>query len=73
MAIKEAEAAAAQALKALAHPAWTSAVVATAAAMAADSAASACARGFLEQASSFPSRSTCLACKSEHPVSECGS
>lgn len=55
MAVKETEAAAAQALKALAHPAWTSAVVATAAAMAADRAASACARGFLEQARSFPS------------------
>ncbi len=56
MAIRDAEAAAAQALKALAHPAWTPAVVATAAAMAADNTASACARGFLEQASSFLSR-----------------
>ena len=54
MAVKDIEAAAAQALKALAHPAWTPAVVATAAAMVADRAASACARGFLEQARSFP-------------------
>ena len=38
------------ALKALAHPSWTPAVVATAAAMAADSTASVCARGFVEQA-----------------------
>ncbi len=49
-AIGGAETAAAQALKALAHPSWTPAVVATAAAMAADSTASICARGFLEQA-----------------------
>ena len=62
MAVNEAEASAAQALKALAHPAWTPAVVGTAAAMAADNTASACARGFLEQARSFPSRSACMAC-----------
>lgn len=49
-AMGEAETAAAQALKALAHPSWTPAVVATAAAMAADSTASVCARGFVEQA-----------------------
>ena len=48
-AIHEAEVAAAQALKALAHPTWTDAVVATAAAMAADNAVSACAHSFIEQ------------------------
>ncbi len=52
MAVTQAENAAAQALKALAHPSWTPAVVATAAAMAADSAASACARGFIKQVTS---------------------
>ena len=49
LAVHEAEAAAAQALKALAHPLWTDAVVATAAAMAAENAVSACAHGFIEQ------------------------
>ena len=49
MAVKEAERSAAQALQALTHPSWTAAVILTAAAMAADNAASACARGFLEQ------------------------
>lgn len=52
MAVTKAEGAAAQALKALAHPSWTPAVVATAAAMAADSTASACARSFVEQVAS---------------------
>ena len=49
LAIHEAEASAAQALKALAHPSWTDAVVATAAAMAAENAVSACAHSFIEQ------------------------
>ena len=52
MAVKQAEGAAARALKALAHPLWTPAVVATAAAMAADSTASACARSFTQQVAS---------------------
>ena len=49
LAVRVAEVAAAQALKALAHPRWTDAVVATAAAMAADNAVSACAHSFIEQ------------------------
>ena len=49
LAVHEAEVAAAQALKALAHPTWTDAVLATAAAMAADNAVSACAHSFIEQ------------------------
>ena len=49
LAAHEAEVAAAQALKALAHPTWTDAVIATAAAMAADNAVSACAHSFIEQ------------------------
>ena len=52
MAVAQAEGAAARALKALAHPLWTPAVVATAAAMAADSTASACARSFTQQVAS---------------------
>ena len=68
MAVRDSEAAAAQALRALAHPAWTPAVVATAAAMAADDAASACARGFLEQVRGFPDMPTRLTDKRCHPL-----